>query len=219
VIPPAARQGVALFYVAWSLFILHVLPTQNERSNVATADHAVSGVAGRYANALFDLATEDKSVAKTGEALASFQGLVNESDDLRRLMSSPVFKTEDQMAAIDALAAKAKISGVALNFLKLMGKNRRLGAVPGAIAGFQALVAKSRGEVTAEVTSAEPLSAKQLTELKAALKASIGSDVVLTTKIDASILGGLIVKVGSRMLDNSLQTKLQNLKVAMKGTQ
>jgi F-type H+-transporting ATPase subunit delta len=186
---------------------------------VATADHAVSGVAGRYANALFDLATEEKSVAKTGEALASFQGLVNESDDLRRLMSSPVFKTEDQMAAIDALAAKAKISGVALNFLKLMGKNRRLGAVSGAIAGFQALVAKSRGEVTAEVTSAEKLSAKQITELKAALKASIGSDVVLTTKIDASILGGLIVKVGSRMLDNSLQTKLQNLKVAMKGTQ
>ena len=205
--------------MVWSLFILHAFQTHNERSNVATADHAVSGVAGRYANALFDLATEDKSVAKTGEALASFQGLVDESDDLKRLMSSPVFKTEDQMAAIDALAAKAKISGVALNFLKLMSKNRRLGAVSGAIAGFQALVAKSRGEVTAEVTSAEPLSAKQLTELKAALKASIGSDVVLTTKIDASILGGLIVKVGSRMLDNSLQTKLQNLKVAMKGTQ
>jgi F-type H+-transporting ATPase subunit delta len=205
--------------VACGLFIPHAFQAQNERSNVATADHAVSGVAGRYANALFDLATEDKSVGKTGEALASFQGLVNESDDLRRLMSSPVFKTEDQMAAIDALAAKAKISGVALNFLKLMGKNRRLGAVSGAIAGFQALVAKSRGEVTAEVTSAEKLSAKQITELKAALKASIGSDVVLTTKIDASILGGLIVKVGSRMLDNSLQTKLQNLKVAMKGTQ
>ena len=200
--------------------LLNVLScTTNERSNVATADHAVSGVAGRYANALFDLATEDKSVAKTGEALASFQGLVDESDDLKRLMSSPVFKTEDQMAAIDALAAKAKISGVALNFLKLMGKNRRLGAVSGAIAGFQALVAKSKGEVTAEVTSAEKLSAKQITDLKAALKASIGSDVALSTKIDASILGGLIVKVGSRMLDNSLQTKLQNLKVAMKGTQ
>ncbi len=186
---------------------------------MATADHAVSGVAGRYANALFDLATEDKSVAKTGDALASFLGMVNESADLKRLMLSPVFKTEDQMSAIDALASKAKISGLALNFLKLMGKNRRLGAVPGAIAGFQALVAKSRGEVTAEVTSAEKLSTKQITDLKAALKASIGSDVLLSTKIDASILGGLIVKVGSRMMDNSLQTKLQNLKVAMKGTQ
>jgi F-type H+-transporting ATPase subunit delta len=186
---------------------------------VATADHAVSGVAGRYANALFDLATEDKSVAKTGDALQSFLAMVNESADLKRLMSSPVFKTEDQMSAIDALAAKAKISGLALNFLKLMGQNRRLAAVPGAIAGYQALVAKSKGEVTAEVTSAEKLSAKQITDLKAALKASIGSDVALSTKIDASILGGLIVKVGSRMLDNSLKTKLQNLKVAMKGSQ
>ena len=205
--------------MVWSLFILHAFQTQNERSNVATADHAVSGVAGRYANALFDLATEDKSVAKTGDELASFLGMVNESSGLKRLMLSPVFKTEDQMAAIGAIAAKAKISGLALNFLKLMGKNRRLAAVPGAIAGFQALVAKSRGEVTAEVTSAEKLSAKHITELKAALTASIGSDVLLTTKIDASILGGLIVKVGSRMLDNSLQTKLQNLKVAMKGSQ
>ncbi len=186
---------------------------------MATADHAVSGVAGRYANALFDLATEDKSVAKTGDALQSFLAMVEGSEDLRRLMGSPVFKIEDQMSAIDALASKAKISGLALNFLKLMGKNRRLAAVPGAIAGFQALVAKSRGEITAEVTSAEKLSAKQLTDLKAALKASMGSDVVLAAKVDPSLLGGLIVKVGSRMMDNSLKTKLQNLKVAMKGSQ
>jgi F-type H+-transporting ATPase subunit delta len=191
----------------------------NERSNVATADHAVSGVAGRYANALFDLATEEKSVAETGVTLASFLAMIEESDDLRRLMSSPVFRTEDQMAAIDAIAAKTKMSGMALNFIKLMGQNRRLAAVPGAIAGYQALVAQSRGEVTAEVTSAEKLSAKQLADLKTALKASMGSDVVLSTKIDASLLGGLIVKVGSRMMDNSLKTKLQNLKVAMKGTQ
>jgi F-type H+-transporting ATPase subunit delta len=205
--------------VAGGLFSFPAFQTHNERSNVAAADHAVSGVAGRYANALFDLATEDKSVGPTGEALASFLSMVNESDDLQRLMRSPVFKTEAQMSAIDAIAAKAKISGLALNFLKLMGQNRRLAAVPGAIAGYQALVAKSKGEVTAEVTSAEKLSAKQITDLKAALKASIGSDVVLSTKIDASILGGLIVKVGSRMLDNSLLTKLQNLKVAMKGSQ
>jgi F-type H+-transporting ATPase subunit delta len=205
--------------VAWGLFIPFAFQTKNERSNVATADHAVSGVAGRYANALFDLATEDNSVVATGDALQSFLALYTESPDLQRLMRSPVFKTEDQMSAIDALSAKAKISGLALNFLKLMGQNRRLGAVPGAIAGFQALVAKSRGEVTAEVTSAERLSAKQIADLKAALKASIGSDVLLSTKIDKSILGGLIVKVGSRMMDNSLQTKLQNLKVAMKGSQ
>jgi F-type H+-transporting ATPase subunit delta len=186
---------------------------------VATADQAVTGVAGRYANALFDLATEDKSVAKVGDALASFAAIVEGSDDLKRLMRSPVFKSEDQQAAIEAVAAKAKISGLALNFLKLMAANRRLAAVPGAIAGYQALVARSKGEVTAEVTSAEKLSAKQLADLKASLKAAVGSDVALETKVDASILGGLIVKVGSRMMDNSLRTKLQNLKVAMKGSQ
>jgi F-type H+-transporting ATPase subunit delta len=186
---------------------------------VAATDQAVSGVAGRYANALFDLAAESKSVTQTGEALSSFAAVINESPELQRLMRSPMFKTEDQMAAIDALASKTKISGLALNFLRLMTKNRRLAAVPDAINAYQALVSKSKGEVTAEVTSAEKLSAKQLTDLKAALKASVGSDVALVTKVDASILGGLIVKVGSRMMDNSLKTKLDNLKVAMKGSQ
>jgi F-type H+-transporting ATPase subunit delta len=186
---------------------------------VATTDQAVTGVAGRYANALFDLASDEKSVAKTGEGLASFGALIEGSDDLKRLISSPAFSAEDHVAAIESLAAKAKINGLALNFLKLMARNRRFAAVPGAIAGYQALVAKARGEVTAEVTSAEDLSAKQLADLKSALKATVGSDVALVSKIDPSILGGLIVKVGSRMVDNSLKTKLQNLKVAMKGTQ
>jgi F-type H+-transporting ATPase subunit delta len=186
---------------------------------VATADHAVSGVAGRYASALFDLATTDKSVAKTGDALASFMGLVEGSDDLKRLMRSPVFKTEDQTASIEALAAKAKITGLALNFLKLMSANRRLSAVPDAIRGYHALVAQSKGEISGEVISAEKLSAKQLTDLKAALKSAMGSTVSLTTSVDPSLLGGLIVKVGSRMMDNSLKTKLQNLKVSMKGSQ
>jgi F-type H+-transporting ATPase subunit delta len=186
---------------------------------VATADHAVSGVAGRYANALFDLATEDKSVGPTGEALASFMGLVESSDDLQRLMRSPVFKVEQQSASIEALASKAKISGLALNFLKLMAANRRLSAVPDAVRGYNALVAKSKGETSADVISAEKLSPKQLTDLKAALKSAMGSDVSLNVSVDPSLLGGLIVKVGSRMMDNSLKTKLQNLKVAMKGNQ
>ena len=185
---------------------------------MATADHAVSGVAARYANALFDLATDDKSVGKTGDALASFLRLVQGSDDLKRLMNSPVFKVADQMAALEALSAKAGISGLPLNFLKLMGANRRLAVVPQAISAYQALVAKSKGEISAEVTSAEKLSVKQFADLKAALKAAMGSDVDLTSKIDPSLLGGLIVKVGSRMMDNSLKTKLQNLKAAMKGT-
>jgi F-type H+-transporting ATPase subunit delta len=183
---------------------------------VAATDQAQSGVAGRYASALFDLATEDKSVPATGDALSNFAALIEESDELKRLLRSPVFKAEDQEEAISALAAKAGINGLALNFLKLMAKNRRLAAVPDAISAYRALVAKSKGEVTAEVTSPEKLSDKQLTELKAALKSAVGSDVALTTTVNPAILGGLIVKVGSRMMDNSLLTKLNSLKSAMK---
>jgi F-type H+-transporting ATPase subunit delta len=189
---------------------------------VAAADQGTTGVAtgvaGRYAVALFDLATQEKTVASTADALTSFQAIIKESDDLQRLMRSPVFKSESQLAAIEAVAAKAKINGLALNFLKLMCVNRRLAAVPDAITSFHALVAQSKGQQTAEVTSAEKLTAQQLADLKAALKSTIGSDVALVTKVDSAILGGLIVKVGSRMMDNSLRTKLQNLNSAMKRT-
>ncbi len=190
-----------------------------ERSIVATTDQSQSGVAGRYARALFDLATENKAVADVASSLSSFQGLIDESEDLQRLMRSPVFKAEDQAAAIEAIASKAGIKGLALNFLKVMGSNRRLAAVPAAISAFHLLVSQSKGETTAEVTSAEKLSAKQLADLKAALKAASGSDVAIDAKVDPAILGGLIVKVGSRMMDNSLRTKLNSLKVAMKGNQ
>lgn len=190
-----------------------------ERSIVATTDQSSSGVSGRYARALFDLASENKAVAEVAKALSAFQGLVDESADLKRLMASPVFKAEAQTAAVEALAAKVGIKGLALNFLKVMGANRRLAAVPSAISAFHALVAQSKGETTAEVTSAEKLSAKQLADLKAALKASTGSDVAISAKVDPAILGGLIVKVGSRMVDNSLRTKLNSLQAVMKGSQ
>jgi F-type H+-transporting ATPase subunit delta len=185
---------------------------------VATTGQAISGVSGRYALALYDLASENKAVAEVAKGLAAFQVLIDQSADLKRLMNSPVFKAEDQNNAVAALADMAGIKGLALNFLKVMAANRRLSAVPGAIAAFHALVAKAKGETSAEVTSAEKLSAKQISELKSALKAATGTDVNLETKINPSILGGLIVKVGSRMVDNSLLTKLNSLKVAMKGT-
>jgi F-type H+-transporting ATPase subunit delta len=197
-------------------------PNVVKRVNVAEANQgsqpAAAGVAGRYASALFGLATEQKSVSATASALNSIMGLVDGSEDLQRLMKSPVFKVADQMEALSALAAKAKINGLALNFLKLMCQNRRLAAVPSAITAFNGLVAAAKGEKSAEVTSAEALSATQVADIKAALKSSVGSDVALTQKIDPAILGGLIVKVGSRMMDNSLRTKLNSLKVAMKGT-
>jgi F-type H+-transporting ATPase subunit delta len=182
------------------------------------ANQIISGVAGRYANALFDLATEENAVPATASGLTGFQTLIDESADLQRLMQSPVFKTEDQMTALDALAAKIKLSGLALNFVRLMCAKRRLPALSDAIRGFQALVAEAKGEVVAEVTSAEKLTAAQLKDLGAALKAKLGMDVKLETQIDQSLLGGLIVKVGTTMIDDSLKTKLQNLKVAMKGT-
>ena len=185
---------------------------------MAATDQAISGVPGRYAAALFELASEAESIDKVAKDLSSFQSMLTESTDLRRLLRSPVFSGEDQLAALGALCAKAGVNGIALNFIKLMARNRRLPALSDAITAFNALVAVSKGEVAAEVTSAEKLSEKHINDIKAALKSSMGRDVQLTTKIDSSILGGLIVKVGSKMMDNSLKTKLQNLKIAMKGT-
>ncbi|MDE2444731.1 MAG: F0F1 ATP synthase subunit delta [Alphaproteobacteria bacterium] len=182
------------------------------------ANQIISGVAGRYANALFDLAAEEKAVPATAKGLQAFQSLIEESVDLQRLLNSPVFKAEDQMDAVTALASKSGVNGLALNFIKLMCDKRRLAALPDAIRGFQALVAESKGESVAEVTSAEKLTAGQISDLKAALKAKLGKDVQLSTQVDSSILGGLIVKVGTTMIDNSLKTKLSNLKTAMKGT-
>ena len=185
---------------------------------MANTDQTVSGVSGRYASALFDLASESKTVDAVQAQLAGFRGAIADSADLRRLVTSPAFSAEDQIAAIEAICAKAKVAGITLNFLKLVASNRRLAALPAMIDAFNTLVATAKGETSAEVISADKLSAAQVKDLKAALKASLGRDVTLTARVDDSLLGGLIVKVGSRMMDNSLKTKLQNLKIAMKGT-
>jgi len=190
----------------------------NERQNVATTDQTVSGVPGRYASALFELASEEKSADKVGRELDLFGAAIEASIDLARLVRSPVFRAEDQIAAIDGVAAELGIGGSTLNFFRLAAKNRRLSALPYMIKAYATLLAASKGELAGEVTSAEKLSDQQLNDLKAALKSSLGSDVALSTRVDGSILGGLIVKVGSRMMDNSLKTKLLNLKIAMKGT-
>ncbi len=173
---------------------------------------------GRYASALFDLASDEKSVDKVAAQLGAFQAALEASDDLKSLVRSPVVKAEDQAAAVTAVAARVGLDGTALNFLKLVAKNRRLAAVGDMVKAYHALVAAAKGETSAEVTSAEKLSDKHIKDLRAALKASLGRDVQLSTRVDSSILGGLIVKVGSRMVDNSLKTKLDNLKIAMKGT-
>lgn len=184
-------------------------------SDVATDDTIVEGVAGRYASALFELANESSKVADVEGDLTKFQGLLAESPDLVRLVRSPVIAADDQSRAIAAILDKAGIGGLAANFLKLLTSNRRLFVVQDTIKAYRALAAKARGEVSAEVTSAVALNDQQVAALKEMLKTSVGKDVTLQARVDPSLLGGLIVKLGSRMIDSSLKTKLQNMKVAL----
>jgi F-type H+-transporting ATPase subunit delta len=176
----------------------------------------ISGVAERYAGSLFELAAADGSVAKVESDLGRFEAMLKSSDDLARLIKSPVFSAEDQVKAIAAVADKAKIGGTVGNFLRVVAKNRRLFALPSMIEAFRRIAADARGEATADVTSAHSLSAEQEKELKAALKGVAGKDVAINVTVDASILGGLIVKMGSRQIDTSLKTKLASLKLALK---
>jgi F-type H+-transporting ATPase subunit delta len=177
----------------------------------------MASMAGRYAAALFDLAKEHKQLKGIEADLAAFRRLLDGSDDLRRLVRSPVISAEDQEKAIGALVQKAGISGLTANFLRLIARNRRLFAVGDMMKAFSALLARERGEVSADVATAHPLTPEQLTQLKDTLRVSIGKDVQINTRVDPNLLGGLVVKVGSKMIDSSLRTKLNNLKVAMKG--
>jgi F-type H+-transporting ATPase subunit delta len=186
---------------------------------VATDQPIVSGVAGRYAAALFDLAVEQNKVSEVEKDLATFQQIYDESDDLKRLVRSPVIAGDDQARALGAVLDKAGIGGLSKNFFNLAARNRRLFAAPDMARAFHALAAKARGEVTADVTSAYPLTDEQAQALKASLKETVGKDVTLATRVDPSLIGGLIVKLGSRMVDSSLKTKLANLSLSLKGGQ
>jgi F-type H+-transporting ATPase subunit delta len=182
------------------------------------SDQSLTGVAERYASALFELAKEQGQQVAVEKDLSGVQGLLDQSEDLRHLVTSPVFTAEAQGKAIAALAAKAGISGLTSNFLKVLAANRRLFATADIIKAYRAIAAKARGEVAAEVSSAQPLTEAQMQALKDQLRGTVGKDVTITAKVDPSLLGGLIVKVGSKMIDSSLRTKLDTLKVAMKGT-
>ena len=183
---------------------------------MAAEEPSVSGVSGRYATALFELARDQKSIDAVKADLDSFEAMLADSADLKRLVRSPVFSAGEQSKALTAVLAKAGITGTSANFLKVLTSNRRLFIVTDVIRGFRALVAKFKGEATADVTVAEALSEKNLDALKTALKSVTGKDVALNVKIDPSIIGGLVVKLGSRMVDSSLRTKLNSIKHAMK---
>ena len=174
-------------------------------------------MAGRYATALFELALDTKAVDAVKADLDRFDAMIADSADLLRLVRSPVFGIDERSKALAAVLDKAGIGGLAANFLKLVTSNRRLFAVRDMIRGFRTLVAKWKGEVAAEVTVAEKLSDQHLDALKSALKSVTGGKAVdLAVKIDPAIIGGLVVKLGSRMVDSSLRTKLNAIKHAMK---
>lgn len=183
---------------------------------MAGEETLVAGMAGRYAIALFDLALDEDKIEEIEGALDRIDVLLRESPEFARLVRSPVFTAEEQARSLSAIAAHSQITGLTANFLQLLVKNRRLFALRDIIAGFRRLLADHRGEVTAEVVSAIALTEAQSEELKATLKAKTGKTVSLNLTIDPAIIGGLIVKIGSRMVDTSIRTKLNTLKFAMK---
>lgn len=176
----------------------------------------LSGVAQRYASALFELAQEAKSVDAVAADLDRFDKLIKESADLQRLIRSPAFTAEQQAGAIGAILDKAGISGLAANFIRLTANKRRLFALPDMIRAYRDFVATSKGIVRAQVVLAEEPSDKVMNEIKAALRDVAKSDVSLDVKIDPSLIGGLIVKMGSRMVDASVRNKLNSIRLAMK---
>jgi F-type H+-transporting ATPase subunit delta len=190
--------------------------TSEKSVSVAAENPSVSGVSGRYATALFELARDMKAIDAVKADLGKFNALLDESEDLKRLVRSPVFSADAQLKALSAVLDRAGATGISAHFLKVLAANRRLFAVADVIRAYNALVAKYKGEATADVTVAERLNEKNLDALKSALKSVTGKDVMLNVKIDPSIIGGLVVKLGSRMVDSSLRTKLNSIKHAMK---
>jgi F-type H+-transporting ATPase subunit delta len=178
---------------------------------------AVSGLAGRYASALLELAEDKQQLDRVAADLRGLQQLVDDSEDLRRLLRSPLYGREQQAKAMAAILDKSGIGDLARRFVMIVTQNRRLFALPQMIASYLSELARRRGEVTAEVTAARPLSDAQQSKLTEQLRRSVGAKVQVDLKIDPTLIGGLIVRVGSRMVDSSLRTKLQKLQLAMKG--
>ncbi|MBL0897717.1 MAG: F0F1 ATP synthase subunit delta [Reyranella sp.] len=185
---------------------------------MSTASSAVSGVAGRYASALFELADNAKSLDQVPQDLPPLRKLVSESADLARLIASPVIGRDLQGKALLAVLDAAGIKGLTRNFVGAVAANGRARDLPGMASAFLAELAGRRGETTATVTSAVPLSQAQLDQLSAALKGVLGgAKVSIDARVEPDILGGLVVKVGSRLFDSSIRSKLQRLQLAMKG--
>ncbi len=184
---------------------------------MAAASTITSGLAERYATALFDLAKEDGQIDAVMQDLDSVRTMLDESEDLRRTIRSPVISASAQAQAITAVADRAGLSSLTKQFLGLLAHKRRLFALPQIIEAFRAIVAKDRGEISCEVISAAELQDNQIAALRESVSAQAGKDVNLSVRVEPELLGGVVVRIGSRMIDASLRTKLQNLEHSMRG--
>jgi len=176
-----------------------------------------TGVATRYALALFDLADEKRKLDEVARDLRAIDTMIDDSADLQRLLRNPVISRADSGRAMAAILEKAEADPLTRNFIGLVAANRRLFALPAMIAAFLAELAQRRGEISAEVTSARELTQAQAQSLEEALRAAVGGKVALSLKVNPGLIGGLVVRVGSRMIDSSLKSQLARLKLAMKG--
>ena len=185
---------------------------------MASEASGVSGLAERYAAALFELADERRDLDAVATDLRQLRAMLHDSADLSRLVKSPILSRDEQARAIGALGEHAALSPLVRDFLAVVARNRRLFAVPAMIEGYLAKLAERRGEVTAEIVAAQPLSEPQLATLGEQLRRGAGRRVTVEVRVDPSLLGGLVVKLGSRMVDASLSSKLRRLQLAMKAT-
>lgn len=184
---------------------------------MAAQNSVLIHIARPYAHALFELAQAEGNLPAVEESLVAISRLAGDSQDFSRFLRSPVIPADDKAHAMDAILAKARdVPALVANFVRVIARNARLFALPSIISVFRELAANARGEVTADVTSAEPLNSDQLKKLAETLKAKIGKTVTLNEHVDPALIGGLVVKVGSRMIDSSLRTKLDAMKIAMK---
>jgi F-type H+-transporting ATPase subunit delta len=184
---------------------------------VASDEPHISGLAGRYATAVFELAQEERAVEIVESDFTSLKGLIASSPDLLRLVRAPVYSRDEQKKGMDAILRRMEAAPLTVRFVLLLAGKGRLFVLLDVIRAFELLAARQRGEVSAQVISARPLSDSEVAELKTVLKSKLGRDARLDAKVDPSLLGGLVVKVGSRMIDSSLRTKLDGLRAAMRG--
>ena len=187
-----------------------------ERGHVSESASNSTGIAGRYATAIFELAKESGDLDALERDVDTLEAAIAESSDLRDLIRSPIYTREQQSGAVAALAAKMGLTGTMANALKLMASKRRLFVMNQLLTVLRSRIADEKGEVTAEVQSAQALSKDQQSALAETLKASVGKDVKMKLSVDESLIGGLIVKVGSKMIDTSIRSKLAALQNTMK---